>query len=414
MAQDAKEYKMQLLTAREYLKVDIANNYGLDKKTWDERISWFDENETNLLNLVDEAEESALFYAGVNAWKDMKAGKPIGYAVALDATSSGLQLLACLTGDRSAAELCNVVNYMGENGKPLRRDAYTVIYHKMLDILGEASRIKRSDTKQAVMTAFYGSEAKPKEVFGEGIRLKTFENVMETVASGPWALNKFLLQCGNPDANRYIWILPDNFHVVIKVMVTEVQTVNFLGKPFDITRMVQGTEEKTRMLSANITHSIDGMVVREMLRRCNYDPDLVKAVRELCDEGPSEYGEIEGNLEMVQELWSHYEKSGFLSLSILDYLDPCTIAYVDRQVVADMIDTMPKKPFPVLTVHDCFRCHPNYGNDLRRQYNQILSDIAKSDLLGFILSQVLGQEFSAGKLDDSLWQDILETDYALS
>ena len=405
---------MQLLTAREYLKVDIANNYGLDKKTWDERISWFDENETNLLNLVDEAEESALFYAGVNAWKDMKAGKPIGYAVALDATSSGLQLLACLTGDRSAAELCNVVNYMGENGKPLRRDAYTVIYHKMLGILGEASRIKRSDTKQAVMTAFYGSEAKPKEVFGEGIRLKTFENVMETVASGPWALNKFLLQCGNPDANRYVWVLPDNYHAVIKVMVPEVQTVNFLGKPFDITRMVQGTEEKTRMLSANITHSIDGMVVREMLRRCNYDPDLVKAVRELCDEGPSEYGEIEGNLGMVQELWGHYEKSGFLSLSILDYLDPCTIAYVDRQVVADMIDTMPKKPFPVLTVHDCFRCHPNYGNDLRRQYNQILSDIAKSDLLGFILSQVLGQEFSAGKLDDSLWQDILETDYALS
>lgn len=405
---------MQLLTAREYLKVDIANNYGLDKKTWDERISWFDENEANLLNLVDEAEESALFYAGLNAWKDMKAGKPIGYAVALDATSSGLQLLACLTGDRSAAELCNVVNYMGENGKPLRRDAYTVIYHKMLDILGEASRIKRSDTKQAVMTAFYGSEAKPKEVFGEGIRLKTFENVMETVASGPWALNKFLLQCGNPDANRYVWVLPDNYHAVIKVMVPEVQTVNFLGKPFDITRMVQGTEEKTRMLSANITHSIDGMVVREMLRRCNFDRDLVEAVRELCDEGPSEYGEIEGNLEKVQELWSHYEKSGFLSLSILDYLDPCTIAYVDRQVVADMIDTMPKKPFPVLTVHDCFRCHPNYGNDLRRQYNQILSDIAKSDLLGFILSQVLGQEFSAGKLDDSLWQDILETDYALS
>ena len=61
-----------------------------------------------------------------------------------------------------------------------------------------------------------------------------------------------------------------------------------------------------------------------------------------------------------------------------------------------------------------FRCHPNYGNDLRRQYNRILSDIAKSDLLGFILSQVLGQEFSAGKLDNDLWKDILDTDYALS
>lgn len=406
---------MQLLTAREYLKVDIANNYGLDKKTWDERIAWFDENEANLLNLVDEAEDSALFYAGVNAWKDMKAGKPIGYAVALDATSSGLQLLACLTGDRSAAELCNVVNYMGENGKPLRRDAYTVIYHKMLDILGEASRIKRSDTKQAVMTAFYGSEAKPKEVFGEGIRLKTFENVMETVASGPWALNKFLLQCGNPDANRYVWVLPDNFHAVIKVMVPEVQTVNFLGKPFDITRMVQGTEEKTRMLSANITHSIDGMVVREMLRRCNFDMNQVNRVRELCLNGGEDLYESDyANIEKVNELWNHYEKSGFLSMAILDYLDPKTIQWVDKDVVLAMLNTMPKKPFPVMTVHDCFRCHPNYGNDLRRQYNQILSDIAKSDLLGFILSQVLGQEFSAGKLDDSLWQDILETDYALS
>lgn len=405
---------MQTFTPRQYLAIDIANNFGLDKETWDTRLSWFEENKSSLLNLTGSAEEPALFYAGVKAYEDMLAGKPIGYTVALDATSSGLQLLSCLTGDRRASELCNVVNYMGENGKPLRRDAYTVVYQLMLDILGESSRIKRSDTKQAVMTAFYGSEAKPKEVFGEGIRLKTFENVMDSSAPGPWALNKFLLQCGNPDATRYVWVLPDNYHAVIKVMVPEVQTVNFNGKPFDIIRMVQGCEDKTRMLSANITHSIDGMVVREMLRRCNYDRDLVAAVRELCDIGQTEYPVIEGNKDMVFQLWENYQESGFLSMSILDYLDPNTIAMVDRQVVADMLDTLPKKPFQVMTVHDCFRCHPNYGNDLRRQYNQILSDIAKSDLLGFILSQVLGQEFSAGKLDNDLWKDILETDYALS
>ena len=405
---------MQLLTAREYLKVDIANNYGLDKKTWDERLAWFEENEANLLNLVDEAEDSALFYAGVNAWNDMKAGKPIGYTVALDATSSGLQLLACLTGDRKAAELCNVVNYMGDNGKPLRRDAYTVIYHTMLDIVGQSSRVKRDDCKQAIMTSFYGSEAKPKEVFGEGILLRTFENVMDSSAPGPWALNKFLLQCGNPDAMSYLWVLPDNFHCQIKVMVPEVQTVNFLNKPYDITRMVQGTEEKTRMLSANTTHSIDGMVVREMLRRCNYDADLITYVKQLCHGVQESNVALEENFDMVMQLWGHYQKSGFLSMYICNFLDAGSIHLVDRQVILDMLDTLPKKPFQVMTVHDCFRCHPNYGNDLRRQYNQILSDIAKSDLLGFILSQVLGQEFSAGKLDNDLWKDILDTDYALS
>lgn len=405
---------MQTFTAKQYLAIDIANNFGLDKETWDTRLAWFDENKDNLPNLVGSAEEPALFYAGVNAYQDMLDGKPIGYTVALDATSSGLQLLACLTGDRSAAELCNVVNYNDANGKPMRRDAYTVVYHKMLDILGEASRIKRSDTKQAVMTAFYGSEAKPKEVFGEGIPLKTFENVMETVASGPWALNKFLLQCGNPDATRYIWVLPDNYHAVIKVMVPDVQTINFNGKPFDITRMVQGCEEKTRMLSANITHSIDGMVVREMLRRCNFDQNLITYVKQVCyGVQESTYG-IEGNQEKVAELWDNYKKSGFLSVAILQYIDPQSIKLVDREVIITLMDTMPKKSFQVMTVHDCFRCHPNYGNDLRRQYNQILSDIAKSDLLGFILSQVLGQEFSAGKLDNDLWKDILDTDYALS
>lgn len=399
---------MQTFTAKQYLAIDIANNFGLDKENWDVRIAWFEENKHNLDNLVKEAEEPALFYAAINAYKDMQAGKPIGYTIALDATSSGLQLLACLTGDRKAAELCNVVNV----GK--RQDAYTVIYKKMLEVLGESSRIKRSDTKQAIMTALYGSEAKPKEVFGEGIMLKVFENTMADQAPAVWELNKFWLQCGNPDATSYLWIMPDNFHVKIKVMVQDVQTVNFLNKPYDITRMVQGTEEKTRMLSANTTHSIDGMVVREMLRRCSYDPELVKYVKQLCyGVQESNYG-IQENQEMVLTLWDNYEKSGFLSVRIFDYLDAQSIKLVDRNVIMELIETLPKRPFKVLTVHDCFRCHPNYGNDLRRQYNQVLSDIAKSNLLSFIMGQVLNQDITIGKLDPDMWQDVLETDYALS
>lgn len=60
-----------------------------------------------------------------------------------------------------------------------------------------------------------------------------------------------------------------------------------------------------------------------------------------------------------------------------------------------------------------FRCHPNYGNDLRRQYNQILHDMAQSDLLGFIVSQIAGSRQTVhkyGKIADR----ILETNYALS
>ena len=104
---------MQTFTGREYLKIDIASNFGLEKKSWAERLAWFDQNESQLLKLLPQAEEPALYYAGVKAYEDVKAGKPTGYMISLDATSSGLQLLAALTGDRSAAQLCNVVDLDG-------------------------------------------------------------------------------------------------------------------------------------------------------------------------------------------------------------------------------------------------------------------------------------------------------------
>jgi hypothetical protein len=87
---------------------------------------------------------------------------------------------------------------------------------------------------------------------------------------------------------------------------------------------------------------------------------------------------------------------------------------VDRKVIQELVDSLPAKPFSILSVHDCFRCLPNYANDLRRQYALQLHLIAKSDLLSFLLSQLTGHPAKIGKLDPTLANDILDTDYALS
>lgn len=139
------EYTFTRFTGMEYLKIDIANNYGKDKLNWDERLLWFEFNKDNLDSLVPDAEEPALFYAGVQAYKQAVEGNHIGYTVSLDAICSGMQWLSILTGDRSAAELCCVI---GQN----RNDAYTAIYQFMVDELGEGAKIGRSDTKRAIMT----------------------------------------------------------------------------------------------------------------------------------------------------------------------------------------------------------------------------------------------------------------------
>lgn len=135
---------MQTFTGKQYLKIDIANNYGLDKLTWYERIRWFDQHELLLDDLIPTAKEPALFYAGVKAYREVEAGLPIGYMISLDATSSGLQLLAALTGDNLAAQLCNVIN------TGTREDAYNLVYGHMLQRIGDTSKISRDDTKQAI------------------------------------------------------------------------------------------------------------------------------------------------------------------------------------------------------------------------------------------------------------------------
>lgn len=409
---------MQRFTGIQYLKIDIANNFGLDKATWRERIEWFDKHEARLPEMLAQAAEPALFFAGVQAWQATKRGEATGYPISLDATSSGLQILAALTGDRKAAELCNVVNVAG-NYETARQDGYTVIYNAMLQVIGEKSKITRDDTKQAIMTALYGSKAVPKEVFGEGVLLQVFESTMQSLAPAAWELNEAFMLMWDSEALINSWTLPDNFHVHVKVMDRVSDTVHFMNKNYETFRTVNQAKESGRSLGANTVHSIDGMIVREMVRRCNYDAVKVADLRmyiEYLNEGYEldVVFDDDYNADMVRTLWKHYEESGYLSARIIDHLNVHNLHLVRRETISELLDSLPAKPFEVLTVHDCFRCLPNYGNDLRQQYARQLMLIAKSNLLQYLICQILKRNVTIGKLDETLWQDIADTEYALS
>jgi hypothetical protein len=401
---------MQKFSPTQYLKIDIANNFGLDKKTWSERLAWFDQNENNLTNLVVKAENPALFYAGIKALHAVQQGEAIGYPVSLDATSSGLQILAVLVGDTNAAALCNVVN----TGK--REDAYTGVYQRMLDQIGETSKIDREDVKRSVMTALYGSKAVPKEVFGEGMLLRVFEHTMVQVAPAAWELNQLMLEIWNPEALSNDWVLPDNFHVHVKVMAQRKEVIHWLNEPVDTFYNVNAPIEEGRSLGANMVHSIDGMMVREIVRRCDYQPKKIEKLQRIIFKSWGKYEEYEDNKDnrMVLKLWEHFQTTGFLSARILDHLKAENIDLVDRNEILKLIDSLPAKPFKVIAVHDCFRCLPNYMNDLREQYTRQLMLIAKSNLLTSILSQIIGKPVSIGKMNPDLWKQIMDSDYALS
>lgn len=400
----------QTFTPREYLMIDIANSFGLDKLNWDDRIQWFKDHEDSMGEMIHKADEPALFYAGCKAYNDAINGVPSGYMISLDATSSGLQLLAALTGDTQAAELCNVV----DTGQ--REDAYVIVYQRMLAQLNETGKISRDDCKQAIMTALYSSKAVPKLVFGEGALLDLFYGTMVQSAPGAWELNEAMLGLWDPNTLSHDWVLPDNFHVKVKVMASVKETVHFLNEPFDVFHKVNMPMDEGRSLGANTIHSIDGMIVREITRRCDYDIDRVNMLYNVLsgEEGPVQQNTRTNDDKMVLTLWDHYQSSGFLSARILDHLNLDNMGHVDPSVIWDLLESLPEKPFKVISVHDCFRVHPNYANDLRIQYARQLMLIAKSDLLSWLISQLVKRNVTVGKLDPHMWQKVGMTNYALS
>lgn len=376
---------MDKFTAEEYLKIDIANNFGKDKLNYKDRIKWFDSQE-NLESLTSKAKEPAMFLAGVLAYRKAIKGEAIGYPISLDATASGMQILSILANDPIGAALTNVID------SDDRQDAYTVIY----DIMKEqtkGSKLERDQVKKAIMVSLYGSDAGPKELFSTSVLPYFYKTITETIPR-VWELNTLFLGLWNKEVEEYRWTLPDNFHVVSEVHNIKEETVIFDGKPITVKTKVKAKNDYGRSLGANTVHSIDAYFVREVVRRCSLDREIIlRAKAALCYFGSSD---TVPNTR-VTKLWNQYLRTGMLSARILQYLDEDSVHTVDRDVVWKLINSLPTKQFTVLTIHDSFRVLPQYGNDVREQYVNLLKELGQSNLLGSILEDLTGKEFVTPK-----------------
>ena len=163
---------------------------------------------------------------------------------------------------------------------------------------------------------------------------------------------------------------------------------------------------------------LDGMIVREMVRRCDYNPqqiqELMLVLAGIYFDDKKTEDQKKSNKRMVKKLWEAYEMSGFLSARVLSYIDSGNVDIVNKEAIWDLINRLPAKPFQILTVHDCYRSLPSYCNDLRQQYIYLLSDLAKSEMLNYILSQLAGRDVGIKKINPDLYLEILDAEYPLS
>lgn len=250
---------MQTFTGKQYLKIDIANCFGLDRLTWDKRLDWFENNESRLESLHQQANSPILFRKAVRAWRTVQRGQPTNHIMGLDATASGLQIMACLSGCHSTARSVNLI-YTGQ-----REDVYQTIADDMNTLDGVNT--DRQQCKKPVMTVFYGSTEQPKQIFGEGLALGQFYRALEKDLTGAYQLMNILQSHWQGNVEYHQWRLPDGH--VARVPVTTTVEKNLEIDEADHMRFayrstVVQPQASSRSLAANIVHSIDGFVVRRM------------------------------------------------------------------------------------------------------------------------------------------------------
>ena len=402
---------MQEFTGFEYTKIDLANHYGLEKETFQARIDWVDDNMSCLEALADDADARPLYTAALMALRNAQVGVPSGHLVGLDACSSGIQIMGTLMGCPVTCESTGLVN------PNVRADIYTdvtAVMNRKLQQVGIKVAPHRADIKQALMTHFYGSTGKPKEIFGEEtIELEKFYEAQAEVAPGAVTTMEMLLGAWQPFGLSHDWTLPDGFEAKCKVMVPvdvkiEVDELNhstFTHRFYEN----EGTESGLS-IAANIVHSIDGMIVREMNRRCNYDKDVLQKAQQL----------IRNELTINWDSVTSVDTNAFMSLVEADNLvtsKTTVLSYSDSDLVRlDYLISMSlsHKSFPLVCVHDEFKAHANNMNHVRQHYIEIFAELGDSNLLADILTQVHQSPITVDKLTPNISTLIRRSNYALS
>ena len=417
---------MQTFTGWQYLLIDAANNYGHDKLLFEDRIQWATENLDQLEELAEgeEWKDKPLYLKAVGAIRKAQAGKPTGHMVGFDSVNSGMQIMSTLTGCIAGATATGLID------PNKRADAYTECTDIMSRILGVLMTHDRDDVKASCMTVLYGSKNEPKKMFGKDTpELQAFYQAMWQLAPGACELLQDLIDSWQPFALAHECVSPDGFHAKNKVMqkvegvrieVDELDHATFTYEYY----INEGSESGLSNV-ANMIQQGDAYVLRCLVRRCNYDPELIQWASHHIDAillerhtGFSIQSSDDWLNDDFLRLRNRYEASQMPDIRILNYaqeweLRAMTTAHLKG--LAGIINRMLEhKPFPVIPIHDDYKSHANNMNHLRQHYIDIFAEMADSTMLDDILSQLHGTPGIFPKKSTNLAAKIRGCNYALS
>lgn len=281
--------------AEEWIAFSVASNKGLDKAPMHERMQWVAENDEVIsavaldpignLHLWEGMEEPWQFLAACEEYYNCVITCDRTFTslpIAVDATCSGLQILAGLCRDKSTAKLVNVL----PSSRP--QDAYAVVAEAACpDVPGCIQPyMDRKTVKRVVMTVPYN--AKPHSNRGyirdalkdKGVEVdkddltatvKAVRDAMNRVVPGPMAAMKWIesevSKALKRGATKIEWVTPSGFVVTQKLnkKLFERVTLQLLGR-VDIRVATEDSDKvdinhHKNATAPNLIHSLDASLL---------------------------------------------------------------------------------------------------------------------------------------------------------
>ena len=258
---------------------------------------------------------------------------------------------------------------------------------------------------------FYGSEAKPKEIFGESTSAYVaFFEAAKELAPEAYDLRNILINIWQPYALEHSWTMPDGFEVHIKVMESISTSIKVPELNSSFTHIFTDNvgQEKGLSLVANAVHSTDAMVLREVNRRCNYsEQELQRCLKILAtDKRPRIPLGLVDKTEMV--MLSHIDS---INISSIKHMSINFITRLEDLIVR----VLQNIPFEIVCVHDEYKAHANNMNVVRYWYKEILAELADSHIMQNIIRQITGNpNIALQRASEDLGDIIRKSNYALA
>ena len=287
-------FNKELINDYDNIYIAIANHAGKDKLSWEDRVEWTRSSLNTIIDGKIKWDEPHLGRKAVKALLDTIDDQPTGYWMTLDATASGIQIMAALSGCKETASATNMVD------PAVRRD----LYQEVTTAINSLCTIPttRKVVKKVVMTFFYNSVKTPERMLTKD-QLAAFYEVIQQLFPGAYKVMDIVNKLWNTNGSHHKWTLPDGHVAHVPVL----GAVKYNTPYGSIHRTELVTSPNYRSLLPNVIHSIDGYIAREMIRRCDFE---VIHIHDCFGSHPNNMGVI---AQRYQEIMAEISDSSLLN-----------------------------------------------------------------------------------------------------